>query len=88
MVGSHIGHDCKLGNNLVIANNAAIAGHCIFEDDVVIDYAINQLEESNHPDPKAVQINLTGFLNAKVILPIQIVLILNCYRCSGLRLRR
>ena len=37
-----------------------------FEDDVVIDYAINQLEETNHPDPKAVQINLTGFLNAKV----------------------
>ena len=37
-----------------------------FEDDVVIDYAINQLEETNTPDPKAVQINLTGFLNAKV----------------------
>ena len=36
MVGSHIGHDCKLGNNLVIANNAAIAGHCIFDDDVII----------------------------------------------------
>lgn len=37
-----------------------------FEDDVVIDYAINQLEETNTPDPKIVQINLTGFLNAKV----------------------
>merc|ERR1711953_235360 len=36
-----------------------------FEDDVVIDYAINQLEETNTPDPKVVQINLTGFLNAK-----------------------
>lgn len=36
-----------------------------FEDDVVIDYAINQLEETNTPDPKTVQINLTGFLNAK-----------------------
>ena len=36
MVGSHIGHDCKLGSNLVIANNAAIAGHCIFDDDVII----------------------------------------------------
>ena len=35
MVGAHIGHDCKLGNNLVIANNAAIAGHCIFDDDVI-----------------------------------------------------
>jgi len=28
--------------------------------------AINQLEETNKPDPKVVQINLTGFLNAKV----------------------
>merc|ERR1711970_628621 len=36
-----------------------------FEDDVVIEYAINQLEETNHPDPKMMQINLTGFLNGK-----------------------
>ena len=36
MVGSPIGHDCQLGNNLVIANNAAIAGHCLFDDDVII----------------------------------------------------
>jgi len=36
-----------------------------FEDDVVIDYAINQLESTNTPHPKSIQINLTGFLNAK-----------------------
>jgi len=36
MVGVHIGHDCIIGDNLVIANNAAIAGHCIFDDDVII----------------------------------------------------
>ena len=36
MVGVHIGHDCILGNNLVIANNAAIAGHCVFDDDIII----------------------------------------------------
>jgi len=36
MVGTHIGHDCILGDNMVIANNAAIAGHCQFEDDVII----------------------------------------------------
>lgn len=36
MVGVHIGHDCQLGNNLVIANNAAIAGHCNFNDYVII----------------------------------------------------
>ena len=37
-----------------------------FEDDVVIDYAINQLESTNTPNAKSIQINLTGFLNAKV----------------------
>jgi len=36
-----------------------------FEDDVVIDYAINQLESTNLPNAKSIQINLTGFLNAK-----------------------
>ena len=36
MVGSHVGHDCIMGDRLVIANNAAIAGHCVFENDVVL----------------------------------------------------
>ena len=31
-----------------------------FEDDVVIDYAINQLENTNLPNAKSIQINLTG----------------------------
>ena len=29
MIGAHIAHDCRLGNKIVIANNAAIAGHAI-----------------------------------------------------------
>ena len=36
MVGSHVGHDCRMGDCLVIANNAAIAGHCEFENDVIL----------------------------------------------------
>ena len=36
MLGSHIGHDCKLGDNIIIANNSAIAGHVIIEDNVNI----------------------------------------------------
>ena len=36
MLGSHVGHDCELGNNIVIANNSAIAGHVIIEDNVNI----------------------------------------------------
>ena len=36
MLGSHIGHDCKLGNKIILANNAALAGHVILEDGVYI----------------------------------------------------
>ncbi|KAF5402585.1 putative tumor differentially expressed protein [Paragonimus heterotremus] len=35
-----------------------------FEDEVVCNYVLNQLEE-RHPDPKEIQINITGFLNSK-----------------------
>ncbi len=27
MVGSHIGHDCRVGNNVTLANNVALGGH-------------------------------------------------------------
>ena len=29
-------HDAKIGNNVIIANCGAIAGHCVIEDDVII----------------------------------------------------
>jgi UDP-N-acetylglucosamine acyltransferase len=35
MVGSHIAHDCRLGNDVILANNATLAGHV-----TVGDYAI------------------------------------------------
>ncbi|TPP60115.1 hypothetical protein FGIG_08916 [Fasciola gigantica] len=35
-----------------------------FEDEVVWDYVLNQLDE-RYPDPKEIQINITGFLNSK-----------------------
>lgn len=35
MVGVHIGHDCKIGNNVVFANYVSLAGHI-----EVGDYAI------------------------------------------------
>ena len=34
------------------------------EDDVVVEFVFNQLEDKN-PDPRKMQINLTGFLNGK-----------------------
>ena len=36
MAGSHIAHDCVIGDNVILANNATIAGHCIVEDFVIL----------------------------------------------------
>lgn len=35
------------------------------EDDVIVEFVYNQLEEEKFPCPKKMQINLTGFLNGK-----------------------
>ena len=36
MISSHIAHDCKVGNNVIIANNVPLGGHVTVEDSVVI----------------------------------------------------
>lgn len=36
MVGAHVAHDCRLGDRIVMANNATLAGHVVVEDDVII----------------------------------------------------
>ena len=36
MAGCHIAHDAQLGDRVIIVNSAAIAGHCIIEDDVIV----------------------------------------------------
>ena len=36
MAGCHIAHDVMIGNNVIVVNSAALAGHCIIEDDVII----------------------------------------------------
>jgi UDP-N-acetylglucosamine acyltransferase len=36
MSGSHVAHDCNIGNHCIIANNALIGGHCILADNVYI----------------------------------------------------
>ncbi len=35
MVGSHVGHDCHVGNKVVFANNTVLGGHCEIGDNVV-----------------------------------------------------
>lgn len=36
MAGCHVAHDVQVGNKVIVVNNAALAGHCIIEDDVII----------------------------------------------------
>ena len=36
MTGAHVGHDANIGNKVVVANQSAIAGHCVINDDVII----------------------------------------------------
>ena len=35
MVGSHIGHDCKLGSKVIMSNNTLLAGHVSVGDNVL-----------------------------------------------------
>ncbi|HZQ14550.1 MAG TPA: acyl-ACP--UDP-N-acetylglucosamine O-acyltransferase [Pseudolabrys sp.] len=35
MVGSHVAHDCQVGNNVVFANNIMLGGHVVVGDNVV-----------------------------------------------------
>ncbi len=36
MTGAHVAHDAQVGDRVIVANQGAIAGHCVVEDDVII----------------------------------------------------
>ncbi len=36
MIGAHVGHDCIIGNNVILSNNVTFAGHCHIDDFVVM----------------------------------------------------
>jgi len=36
MVGSHVAHDCQVGNHVILANNATLAGHVEVGDHAII----------------------------------------------------
>lgn len=36
MAGCHVAHDAQVGDRVVVANSAAIAGHCVIGDDAII----------------------------------------------------
>ena len=36
MSSSHVAHDCRIGNRVILVNSVAIAGHCVIEDEVIV----------------------------------------------------
>ncbi|MEO0665755.1 MAG: acyl-ACP--UDP-N-acetylglucosamine O-acyltransferase [Pseudomonadota bacterium] len=36
MAGCHIAHDARVGDRVIVVNCAAIAGHCVLEDEVIV----------------------------------------------------
>ncbi|MBO6520705.1 MAG: acyl-ACP--UDP-N-acetylglucosamine O-acyltransferase [Rhodospirillales bacterium] len=36
MVGAHVAHDCQIGNNVILVNNATMAGHVVVEDWAIV----------------------------------------------------
>lgn len=36
MVGAHVAHDCQVGSNVIMANNATLGGHVVVEDNAII----------------------------------------------------
>lgn len=36
MMGSHVGHDCQIGDGVILANNATLAGHVALDDFVIL----------------------------------------------------
>ena len=36
MISSHVAHDCIIGNNVILVNNASLAGHVIIDDFAII----------------------------------------------------
>ena len=36
MTGAHVVHDAYVGDRVIVANQGAIAGHCVIDDDVII----------------------------------------------------
>jgi UDP-N-acetylglucosamine acyltransferase len=36
MIGVHVAHDCVVGSNIVMGNNATLGGHVTIEDNVIV----------------------------------------------------
>ena len=36
MIGSHVAHDCQISSNVILANNATLAGHVVINNNAII----------------------------------------------------
>lgn len=36
MANCHVAHDVRIGNRVILVNNASVAGHCVIEDNVIV----------------------------------------------------
>ena len=36
MMGSHVAHDCIIGDHVILANNATLGGHVVVEDEAMV----------------------------------------------------
>lgn len=36
LANSHVGHDCRIGNDVILSNDAKVAGHCVIGDFVIL----------------------------------------------------
>lgn len=36
MVGAHVAHDCRVGNNVILVNNSTLAGHVVVGDHAIL----------------------------------------------------
>ncbi len=44
MVNAHVGHDCKIGNNVVMSNLVQVAGHVEIEDNAILSGGVAVLQ--------------------------------------------
>jgi UDP-N-acetylglucosamine acyltransferase len=59
MAYSHVGHDCRVGNDVVFANCATLGGHCVIGDHVFIG-GLSAVHQFTHVGDHAMISGVTG----------------------------
>lgn len=59
MVGAHVGHDCRIGSNVIMANNATLAGHVEIGDNAILG-GLSAVHQFVRVGPHAMVGGMTG----------------------------